>query len=185
MAVKLLFIPSRGTATVLDWVHLADQDYVSARALFLLDSPLFWLSAAVLGQQAVEKYLKAIFVSHGRRSPGGKRGHGVEGMARQIMFTFKARKPPLFPERFFANLKRFETYYKKLRYPDSKLNHQLTIGRELMEVLDYIIWKVRPQVNYERENLPDSFEGMYRGHNMFLRAFVETAKQKNKYWGQF
>lgn len=55
--------------SVLNWINLAEKDYIAARCLFLSN---FVLQGAILSNTAIEKYLKAIFVAKNPNQDFGK-----------------------------------------------------------------------------------------------------------------
>jgi HEPN domain-containing protein len=95
------------------WAQWAEQTYAGAHVLFNYGDPFLWFSAACLGQQALEMFLKAALIQTGRRvAKDDVWGHDLVFLAHELEKT-----GVVFPQGFLDDLQKFNDLFKELRYP--------------------------------------------------------------------
>jgi HEPN domain-containing protein len=127
------------SADALTWLQWAEQTYAGAHVLFNDGNPFLWFSAATLGHQALETFLKAALIKTGRRiDKSDVWGHDLVGLARELEMTGVA-----FPLRFLDDLQRFNDFFEELRYPHPAVKVQ-DLGAMEGELLDALVLTLRP-----------------------------------------
>jgi HEPN domain-containing protein len=101
------------SADATTWLQWADQTYAGASILFNPDNPFLWFSAACLGHQALEMYIKSALIRRGRRVvKGDVWGHDLVGLAGEL-----AKSGAVFPYGLISSLQDFNDFFEELRYP--------------------------------------------------------------------
>jgi HEPN domain-containing protein len=175
-----------------EWLEWADQDYVAARVLLKYGTAMLWFPAVFLAHRALEKYLKAVLVSYGKRVGNKKQkgdawGHDLEGLAQKckgVIPESSNTSNTLTSRDFVSCLRKFAQYYSEIRYPTASRHIKIQKDEVLLS-LDKIVSLIRPLARFEIENLPRTFHKMYTEHWLFDKEFTTAARKDNKYWGDF
>jgi HEPN domain-containing protein len=114
------------------WLIWAETTYAGAATLFRSDNILLWFPAAILGHQALEKYLKAALIV---------RGHRVTPL-RELANELTA-KGPSFPSNFLEKLDIFTNYFNELCYP-AELVKVKGLGEAESDLLDELVSILKP-----------------------------------------
>lgn len=122
------------SADVETWLQWAKQTHAGAYTLFNSGNPFLWFSAAFLGHQALEMFLKAALIKQGRRvDKEDVWGHNLVELATQLAQTGFD-----FPLGFDDDLQKFNDFFEELRYP-----HPARKVKELGSIegdsLDYLV----------------------------------------------
>jgi HEPN domain-containing protein len=121
------------------WLKWAEVTYAGAQTLFLSDNLAVWFPAAILGQQALEMFLKAALIRKGHRVvQGDVWDHDLCALARKLI----NHDVVLAPE-FMLELQKFTDYFNELRYPAS-LKNVMGLGQEEGVLLQQLVQAVRP-----------------------------------------
>lgn len=121
------------------WLQWADHTHAGARTLFESDNPVLWFSAAILGHQALEMYLKAALIRQGHRvGCEDVWGHDLVELARRLQ-----AKVSSFPARLMPDLQVFTHYFNELRYPAELLN-VAGLSQEEGAILENLVQSLRP-----------------------------------------
>ncbi len=95
------------------WSQWAEQTYAGAHVLLNQGDPFLWFSAACLGQQALEMFLKAALIQTGRRVvKDDVWGHDLVALAHELEKT-----GVVFPMGLLDDLQKFNDLFQELRYP--------------------------------------------------------------------
>lgn len=120
------------------WLNWAEVTYAGAQTLFLSDNALVWFPAAILGQQALEMFLKAALIRKGHRVVRGDVwDHDLCALAMKLI----SHGVVLTPE-FMSELQKFTDYFNELRYPAS-LQNVMGLGQEDGALLEHLAQVVR------------------------------------------
>ena len=121
------------------WIQWADHTHAGARALFESENPFLWFSAAILGHQALEMYLKAALIRRGHRiARQDIWGHDLVELAMKLQAKVNS-----FPTHLTPDLQVFTHYFNELRYPAELLN-VAGLGQEEGALLDKLVKSLRP-----------------------------------------
>lgn len=116
------------------WLQWAEQTYTGSRVLFNEGNPFLWFSAALLGHQALEMFLKAALIKRGRRvAKDDVWGHDLVSLARELESSGID-----FSLWLLNDLQKFNDFFEELRYPQPAAN-VLELGSEEGELLDALV----------------------------------------------
>lgn len=175
-----------------EWLEWADQDYVAARVLLRYGAYMLWFPAIFLGHRALEKYLKAVLVSYGKKigmkkQGGDAWGHNLECLAGKckdvIPLTCDTSSILASPD-FLSCLAKCSDYYGQIRYPAAS-RHIIIQRAEVLSLLDKTVSVIRPLARFEIEKLPRTFHEMCTERWPLDKKFTTAAREDNKYWGVF
>jgi HEPN domain-containing protein len=121
------------------WLNWAEATYAGAQTLFLSDNALVWFPAAILGQQAMEMFLKAALIRKGHRVVREDIwGHDLCALARKLI-----NHGLVFAPEFMLELQKFTDYFNEFRYPAS-LKNVMGLGQDEGVLLQHLVQVVRP-----------------------------------------
>ena len=119
------------------WLQWADHTYAGARTLFHSGNFFLWFPAAILGNQALEKYLKAALIVRGHAvSKNDVWGHDLVTLAEQLFARGQA------PSNLMEDLSVFSNYFNELRYPQRLLKVE-GLGEVEGNLLDNLVRNLR------------------------------------------
>jgi HEPN domain-containing protein len=123
------------SATPLEWLNKADQDYIAARQLFLKNS---LIEGAMFSTTAIEKYMKAVLCLARAEIPTGAKGHNLPELRR------RAKRKGIVWKIRDDYLELLVKLYKE-RYPQSlPIGFKYAISRtELFCELDFTVNEIR------------------------------------------
>jgi HEPN domain-containing protein len=123
------------------WLKWAEQTYAGAHLLFNYGNPFLLFSAALLGNQALEMFLKAALIKRGQHVV--KRdiwGQSLVDLASEL-----AKTGFNFPPGFVEDLRTFNGFFEELRDPHPARKVQ-EIGSMEGVLLDYLVKVLRPVI---------------------------------------
>lgn len=126
------------------WLKWAWHTHAGAKKLFHDENPFLWFSAAILGHQALEMYLKTILIRLGHPVVKGEAwGHDLVGLASKMSQSNRQKVFGDDAEEFVDKLQVFTNYFNELRYP-SKLECVMGLGEEERDLLDELVDLLHP-----------------------------------------